>query len=61
MTTPDYEKSKTEADNEQSTTAADRDDAGPLCLLRHNGQLSTNKLVRPSGRDDLAEMAGSCP
>src|ERR1039458_6776390 len=36
---------------------SDRDDAGPLCLLRHNGQLSTNKLVRPSGRDDLAEMA----
>src|SRR5450759_1013257 len=36
---------------------SDRDDAGPLCLLRHNGQLSTNKLVRPSGREDLAEMA----
>ena len=35
----------------------DRDDAGPLCLLRHNGQLSTTKLVRPSGREDLAEMA----
>jgi group II intron reverse transcriptase/maturase len=34
----------------------DRDDAGPLCLLRHNGQLSTTKLVRPSGREDLAEM-----
>ena len=30
---------------------------GPLCLLRHNGQRSTNKLVRPSGRDDLPEMA----
>src|SRR6202035_3032269 len=28
----------------------------PLCLLRHIGQLSTNKLVRPSGREDLAEM-----
>ena len=36
---------------------SDRDDAGPLCLLRHNGQLSTNKLVRLSGREDLAEMA----
>ena len=34
----------------------DRDDAGPLCLLRHYGQLSTAKLVRPSGREDLAEM-----
>src|ERR1700738_3764560 len=34
----------------------DRDDAGPLCLLRHIGQLSTNKMVRPSGREDLAEM-----
>ena len=34
----------------------DRDDAGPLCLLRHNWQLSTNRLVRPSGREDLAEM-----
>ena len=34
----------------------DRDDAGPLCLLRHIGQLSTNKLVRLSGREDLAEM-----
>ncbi len=34
-----------------------RADAGPLCLLRHNGQLSTTKLVRPSGRKDLAEMA----
>jgi hypothetical protein len=30
--------------------AFDRDDAGPLCLLRHYGQLSTAKLVRPSGR-----------
>src|ERR1700687_4446935 len=30
--------------------------AGPLCLLRHIGQLSTNKLVRLSGRADLAEM-----
>ena len=36
---------------------SDRDDAGPLCLLRHNRQLSTPKLVRPSGRDDLAEVA----
>src|SRR3974390_3615202 len=36
----------------------DRDDAGPLCLLWHNRQLSTPKLVRPSGRDDLAEVAG---
>src|SRR5450759_4906785 len=36
---------------------SDRDDAGPLCLLRHIGQLSTNKLVRLSGREDLAEMA----
>src|SRR5450755_2789806 len=35
----------------------DRDDAVSLCLLRHNRQLSTPKLVRPSGRDDLAEMA----
>src|ERR1700738_2711894 len=34
----------------------DRDDAGPLCLLRHIGQFSTNKLVRLSGREDLAEM-----
>jgi group II intron reverse transcriptase/maturase len=29
---------------------------GHYCLLRHIGQLSTNKLVRPSGREDLAEM-----
>ncbi|MGH8526921.1 MAG: hypothetical protein ACREXY_22750, partial [Gammaproteobacteria bacterium] len=36
---------------------SDRDDAGPLCLLRHNRQLSTIKLVRPSGREDLGEMA----
>ena len=36
---------------------SDRDDAGPLCLLRHNRQLSTPKLVRPSGRDNLAEVA----
>src|ERR1700738_2184327 len=34
----------------------DRDDAGPLCLLRHIGQHTTNKLVRLSGREDLAEM-----
>src|SRR5580704_13945586 len=33
------------------------DDAGPLCLLRHNWQLSTNTLVRPSGREDLAKVA----
>ena len=36
---------------------SDRDDAGPRCLLRHNRQLSTWQLVRPSGRDDLAEVA----
>src|SRR6516225_10796297 len=36
---------------------SDCDDAGPLCLLRHNRQLSTIKLVRPSGREDLGEMA----
>jgi hypothetical protein len=27
--------------------------------LWHNRQLSTPKLVRPSGRDDLAEVAGA--
>ena len=32
------------------------DDAGPLCLLRHIGQLSTIKLVRRYGSKDLAEM-----
>src|ERR1700674_4388029 len=32
------------------------DDAGPLCLLRHNWQLSTNTLVRRSGREDLAKV-----
>src|SRR5437870_1134080 len=36
---------------------SDRNDAGPLCLLRHNRQLSTIKLVRPSAREDLGEMA----
>src|SRR5262249_19066924 len=36
---------------------SDRDDAGPLCLLRHNRQLSTTKLVRLPSREDLAEMA----
>src|SRR5262249_26940900 len=36
---------------------SDGDDAGPLCLLRHTRQLSTIKLVRPSGREDLGEMA----
>src|SRR5207253_10156451 len=35
---------------------SERDDAGPLCLLRHNGQLSAPTLVRPSGLEDLAEM-----
>src|SRR5215469_15768394 len=34
-----------------------RHDAGPLCLLRHNRQLSTTKLVRLPSREDLAEMA----
>ena len=29
---------------------------GPLCLLRHNWQLSTATLVRLSSREDLAEM-----
>ena len=32
------------------------EDAGPLCLLRHNGQLSSYKLVRLSGAEDLAEV-----
>src|SRR6516165_3794961 len=34
----------------------DRDDAGPLCLLRHNWQLSTTTVVRRSGREDLAKV-----
>src|SRR6202163_4347846 len=38
---------------------SDRDDAGPLCLLRHNRQLSTTKLVRLSSREALAEMVVS--
>jgi hypothetical protein len=42
----------------RSARPFDRDDAGPLRLLWHNRQLSTPKLVRPSGRDDLAEVAG---
>ena len=33
-----------------------RDDAGPLCLLRHYGQLSSTKLVRHQGCKDLAEV-----
>src|ERR1700692_2360836 len=36
---------------------SDCDDAGPLCLLRHTRQPSTNTLVRPSGREDLAKVA----
>src|ERR1700680_3194666 len=36
---------------------SDREDAGPLCLLRHIGELPTTALVRLSGREDLAEMA----
>ena len=32
------------------------ENAGPLCLLRHNRQLSTTKLVRLSRPKDLAEM-----
>src|SRR5262245_59410820 len=32
------------------------DDAGPLCLLRYIGQLSTGKLVRRYGSKDLAEV-----
>src|SRR5262245_22721847 len=43
----------------RSMPPSDCDDAGPLCLLRYNRQLSTNKLVRPPGREDLAEMAVS--
>ena len=35
---------------------SDCDDAGPLCLLRHNRQPSTNTLVRRSGREDLAKV-----
>ena len=35
----------------------DRENAGPLCLLRHIGQLSSTKLVRPEGYADLAKMA----
>src|SRR6516164_9172245 len=34
----------------------DRDDAGPLCLLRHLGQHQTIALVRRSGREDLAQV-----
>ena len=33
------------------------DDARPLCLLRHIGQLSTHTMVRLSGREGLEEMA----
>jgi hypothetical protein len=33
------------------------EDAGPLCLLRYIGQLSTTQLVRPQGCEDLAQMA----
>src|SRR3712207_8084047 len=34
-----------------------RDDAGPLCLLRHRWKWSAIALVRPAGREDLAEVA----
>ena len=35
------------------------DDARPLCLLRHIGQLSTHTVVRLPSRDAVEEMAGA--
>src|SRR5665647_2122804 len=35
------------------------DDARPLCLLRHIGQLSTHTMVRLPGRGAVEEMAGA--
>src|ERR1700730_17614831 len=36
-----------------------RENAGPLCLLRHIGQFSSITLVRPRGCRDLAQVVGA--
>src|ERR1700759_2684659 len=41
----------------QAARPSRRHDAGSLCLLRHWWRESTTALVRPTGREDLAQVA----
>src|SRR5262249_26251938 len=49
----------------RAANPSDRNDARPLRLLRHIGQLSSTRLVRPQGCADLAASSGEitepCP